>query len=85
MYYNYKYGRRKMRRGQNLRAGGNQVWCLQCRLEMSVVMAPSLQKKGGDLERRSRVAESYNRFKPEQDDRWLGTEDQNTNCHVVRE
>src|SRR5262249_17632457 len=39
-------------------------------------MAPSLQKRGVD---------SDNRLKPEQDDRWQGTEGQNTSCHVVKE
>src|SRR5215813_13136317 len=39
-------------------------------------MAPSLQKRGVDTD---------NRLEPEQDDRWQGTEGQNTSCHVVKE
>ena len=74
----------KSNEGKIRATGGEQVLRLQRRLEMGVVMAPSLLKRDVDLERRSRVAESYNRFKPEQDDRWRGTEDQNTSCHVVR-
>ena len=74
----------KCAEGKICAPGGDQVWRLQCRLEMGVVMAPSLLERDADLERRSHVVESYNRFKPEQDNRWRGTEDQNTNCHVVR-
>src|SRR5262245_21105075 len=42
----------------------------------TVFMAPSLQKRGVDPD---------NRLKPEQDDRWRGTEGQTTSYHVVKE